>query len=160
MSKQNIQINYLWNAKIALDSSHELYQYEFKHSRKRFIGWFFIALVQFGVVGALKHNAYGFLTLGTIGVTYWYGFRWNIRKYFILRSFNKSPLANTKIILEATKDGLYKNEKIQLFYKDISKSEQLNNAIVIYHASGVIYIPNQAFQTSKERTIFKSYLNL
>ena len=101
-----IKIKYIWSKELALSSARALYEYEFKNSRKRFIGWFFIALVQFGVVGALKHNSYGFLTLGTIGLVYWYGLRWPLRKYFIEKTFEKSPLANSNIDLLIKDDGI------------------------------------------------------
>jgi len=157
MSK-SIKISYLWDKAFAIESSYNLYEYELKKSNKKYIGWFFVILSQFGVVGALKHNAYGFLVVASFGILYWYGLRWQLRKYFIIRSFDKSTLANTMILLEATTDGLYNNSKIQLLYKDILNIEQLENAIIIYHNLGTIYIPYKAFNNTKDRKLFLSYI--
>ena len=47
-----INIHYLWDKELALKSAYDIYEYELKNSNKKFIGWLFIALAQFGVVGA------------------------------------------------------------------------------------------------------------
>ena len=157
MSKP-IKISYLWDKNLAIQSSKDIYEYELKNSNKRYIGWFFIALSQFGVVSALKHNAYGLLVISTILLIYWYMLRWPIRNFFINRSFNKSNFANKKIELEATKEAILSDKKVQIPYDSIKKFIQLDNAIVIYHTLGTIYLPNSAFESSKDRTAFKSYI--
>jgi len=149
-----ININYTWNKDLAIKSAQDIYEYELKSSNKRFIGWLMIALVQFGVVGALKHGVYGFLTLGTIGAIYWYWFRWPLRKFFISKTFDKSPLANKEIALEAKEDGIYSNEQLQIDYNNISKYAKLDDAIIIYHSLGTIYIPNDAFENHKFKNKF------
>ena len=157
MSK-NIEIKYKWTKQLALTSAYDIYIYELKNSNKKFIGWFFIAMLQFGVVGAFKHNSYGFLILATIGLTYWYGLRWPLRKYFINKTFDKSPLANKQIDLIAKENGIYFNDNLEVSYLNISKFIQLDNAIVIYHNQGTIYIPNNSFKNKEDRDIFKNYL--
>jgi len=157
---KDINIKYFWDEKLTIQSSLDIYEYELKISNKKFIGWFFIALAQFGVVGALKHNAYGLLIIATIGILYWYGLRWPLRKFFILRSFKKSALANTDIMLTAKQDGIYIDNQLQIAYDSIIKSVQLTNAIVIYHTLGTIYIPNNSFENAKERKRFSSKINL
>ena len=154
-----ININYTWDRKLALNSSFDIYKYELKNSNKKFIGWFFIALAQFGVVGALKHNAYGFLVVASIGLIYWYGLRWSLRKYFINRTFIKSPLANQNIQLEATNEAILSDGKTQILYNTIIKFIQLDNAIIIYHNLGTIYLPNNSFKTKKDRIDFIKYLS-
>ena len=146
-----ININYYWDEALAIKSAKELYDYEFKSSKKRFIGWFFIGLVQFGVVGALKHNAYGFLVLGTIGVVYWYSIRWPLREYFIKKTFHKSPLANTTINLIAKEDGIYKGEDLQISKDHIKDVVKLENGIVVYYMGGNLYFPNKAFKDSDDK---------
>ena len=151
-----ININYIWDKKLALNSAYDIYNYELKNSNKKYIGWFFIAMLQFGVVGALKHNVYGFLVIATIGIVYWYGLRWTLRKYFINKTFKKSPLANKQINLIAKDDGIYLDDQLQFNYKSIKKVAILDNAIVIYHNLGTIYLPNSAFNSKKERDKFKT----
>ncbi len=153
-----IEIKYVLDEKTAIKSAYDIYRYELKNSNKKFIGLFFIALMQFGVVGALKHNVYGFLVISTIGVLYWYVFRWPLRRFFIKRSFYKSDLANQTINLVAKDDGIYKGDAIQVEYKNIYKVEQLEDAIVLYHNLGTTYIPNKAFKNSEQRGKFKKMI--
>jgi len=155
-----ININYIWDESTALKSAEDIYLYELKHSRKRFMGWFFIALVQFGVVGVFKHNSYGILMVGTIGAVYWYGFRWQLRKYFIKKTFIKSPLANKQISLEASDTEILNHTQTQIIYKDIKKLIKLDDAIIIYHKFGTIYLPNSAFSDAKNKQKFINYINL
>jgi hypothetical protein len=60
MSKK-IEIAFKWDKDSALQASKLYYDYDMKNSSKRYIGWFFVALVQFGIVGALKHDVFGLL---------------------------------------------------------------------------------------------------
>ena len=127
----------------------------YKNSNKKYIGWFFVALLQFGVVGALKHNSYGFLILSTIGLTYWYGFRWRIREYFIKKTFDKSQLANKQIELLATDDSIVSHDgNEQIPYSDIKEYKRIDDAIIIYHKIGTLYIPNSSFISYDEKEAF------
>ena len=156
----NIEINYIWDQKLALESAKILYDYELKNSNKKYLGWFFIALLQFGVVGALKHNAYGLLSISTILVVYWYNFRWPIRKYFIKKTFLKSPFANKKIKLVATDKYLQIDENSQIQYNDIKKYEQLDKGIFLDYQSGTIFLPNKAFSIVEDKNRFYKFISL
>jgi len=46
-----VEINFNWSQELALKASKLYYDYDMKNSNKRYIGWFFVALVQFGIVG-------------------------------------------------------------------------------------------------------------
>jgi hypothetical protein len=157
MSKA-ININYTLDEQTYLESSYEIYQYEFKNSSKRYIGWFFVALAQFGVVGALKHDVYGILIVSTIGLSYWYIFRWSIRKYFIKKAFYKNENVNKTLNLTIKDDGIYLDDKLQIDFSKVNKVIFLDNAIAIYHQCGVFYIPNKAFQSTKDQNKAKKIL--
>ena len=155
---KNIDIKYIWDKELAISSAATLYEYELKNSNKRYVGWIFIAIMQFGVVGAIKHNVFGLLVVGTIMVVYWYSLRWPLREYFIKRTFDKSPLANKTIHLIAKEDGIYKDDMLQISYQDIYKTVQLESSVVLYYTGGTLYIPNKAFSSAKDRKEFLSIL--
>ena len=90
MSKQ-VEASFVWSESVALRSSELFYKYEFRHSYRRYLGWLFIAMAQFGVVGALKHDAYGMLIVSSFLLLYWYGVRWQLRKRLVLSQFSGSP---------------------------------------------------------------------
>ena len=143
-----ITIKYKWDEDLAVDSSADIYDYELRNSKKRYIGWFFVALVQFSLVGAMKHQTFGLLFVSTFLIIYWYVFRWSIRKYFIKKTFTKSTLANTEIELQALKDGIYKDDELQISYDNIEDVIKLDNAVLIYHHSQTLYFPNSAFSSN------------
>ena len=67
-----IYIEYTWTKELFLKASKSAYDYELKNSPKRFLGWIFIAMAQFGVVMAMIKGAGGLLILSTIFLIYWY----------------------------------------------------------------------------------------
>ena len=73
---------------------------------------------------------------------------------FIEKTFNKSALANKQVILAAKNDGVYLDDTLQFKYDTIKKVAILDNAIVVYHNIGTIYLPNKAFSNKKDRTLF------
>jgi len=146
-------IRYTWNKDLAIKSARDSYEYELKNSNKRFIGWFFIALAQFGAVGALKHDSYGFLIVSTIGLVYWYGFRWNIRRYFINKSFDKLPNANRDIHILLKDDGLYLDHA-KISWEEIAGVILLQDGFIVYLTNSSFFIPSFAFNNADERNEF------
>lgn len=145
-----INIKYIWNEKLAIKAAQDIYEYELKKSNKRYIGWFFVALTQFAIVGALKHDAFGLLFVSTFLMIYWYILRWPIRKYFIKRTFIKSPFANKTITLQIKKDGIYKEELSQVSKNNIKDIIKLEDGIIIYYNGGNLYFPNEAFKDKRD----------
>ena len=151
---ERIQIKYIWDEKLALEASKSAYDYELKNSQKRFLGWLFIALTQFGVVLAMKQGTMGLLLLSTVLLLYWYMARWPIRKYFIKKSFNKSPLANSNFNILLQQDGLYINDNL-IDWKNISEIVSSEKGFLLYLGSDFIYIPYSSFNSLEEKSNFK-----
>ena len=63
MSKP-IKISYIWNRENVESLFEASYKYQFENSGKRFIGWLFIALLQYGIVLALKKDAFAIALFG------------------------------------------------------------------------------------------------
>jgi len=73
--------------------------------KKRFIGWLFIALMQYGVVVALKKEVFAILLFSTIMLFYWYyGKKW-IAKRRAEKSFEKSKFKDKEIKMSIDKEG-------------------------------------------------------
>ncbi len=136
-----------------LKSSEIVYNHELKHSPKRFLGWFFIALSQFGVVITLRNGTIGLLSISTILVIYWYGFRWKIREFFIKKSFKNHPYANKTIDISLENHNLYIN-KHQIEEKYIDGIVSLDEGIILYINKNGLFIPSSAFQSTEEKNSF------
>ena len=152
MSK-SIKINYIWSKELFLEASKATYEFELRHSPKRFLGWFFIAMTQFGVVGALKKDAYGLLLISTFLVVYWYFFRWRIRKFIITKTYESSHEKDTQFSMLAKKNGLEVNGSL-LTWNDITEAVSLEDGFLLYYGETFLYIPKLAFVSIEEKDLF------
>jgi len=151
-----IKIKYTWNKDVFLLASKSTYEFELKHSPKRFLGWFFLALTQFGVVGALKKDAYGLLLISTILVIYWYALRWPIRRFIIAKTYNSSSSKNHEFNLLANEKAITVDENI-ITWSEITEVISVEDAFLLYYGSSFLFIPKYAFESSDEKDRF-SYL--
>jgi len=154
MSKP-ITISYLWDKDTYLKASEIAYKYELKHSPKRFLGWIFIALTQFGVVSAMKGGAIGLLLLSSILVVYWYYFRWQIRKKILLKNFDTSNNANHQFKIIADDKGL-NIDKVDIQWSSILEVISFAEGFLLYHNDTFIFLPSKAFDSIEEKNHFTS----
>jgi len=157
MSKP-IKISYIWNQdnmKKVFDAS---YKYQFNHSAKRYIGWLFIALVQFGVVASFKKGAFELLLFSTIMIIYWYYGKKLIAKKRAMKSFKNSPFKDKKIEMSVDKDGItiLSNNNEKWKWEDIDEIIPLGDDIMIYKYPNFHYIPSNGFKSIEEKSKFKS----
>ncbi len=129
-------MKFKWDEERFLEGAKAYYDYSLKHSKKRLIGWIFIAILQFGIVMLLKQGTYGMFLLGSILTIYWYFLRWPIRKALLKIAFKKSPLANKDIEIEVNDKVLINNQKIDLI--DLIK---LENGYLLIFEKGFFYLP-------------------
>jgi len=156
MSKM-IETKFIWNEAIALKSSELFYKYEFRHSYRRYVGWVFIAMAQFGVVGALKHDAYGMLIVSSFLLFYWYVVRWQLRKRFALNSYKRSPLAGKEIETRFDDTGLLSNEQL-VAWADVDKVVEYENDFLFYTKDQANFFPKEAFVSSEDRSSLRTLI--
>ncbi len=152
MSKK-IKLVYVWDKEIFLQASKAIYDFNMKHSPKRFLGWFFIALVQFGVVGALKKDIYGLLIVSTFLVVYWYILRWPLRKNILLRGFMASDIKNHKFSIEIDENNLKIDENL-IEWQEILEVISLSSGYLLYREDSFLFFPKSAFKSSEDREKF------
>ena len=147
----------IWDEATALRSSELLYKYEFRHSYRRYVGWLFIAMAQFGVVGALKHDAYGMLILSSFLLVYWYVIRWQLRKRLARKSFKTSPLADREIEIGFDADGFVTDGGV-IPWHDVDKVVEYNGDFLFYTKEQAIFFPKKAFDSSETRTALRTLI--
>jgi len=165
MSKP-IKISYIWNRENIDKLFEASYKYQFEHSRKRYVGWFFIALLQYGIVVAFKKEAFAILLFSTIILFYWYyGKKWIARRR-AYKSFESSEFKDKKIEMSIGSDGF----SLAPFGAEASDSEAsqhwswdkvqevivLGDDIMIYKYPNFHYIPANGFESIEEKSRFKS----
>lgn len=157
MSKP-IKISYIWNRENVDRLFEASYKYQFNNSAKRFIGWFFIALLQYGVVVALKKDAFAILLFSTIMLFYWYyGKKW-ITKKRADKSFENSPFKDKKIEMSIDKNGftLISNNNEKWSWDEVQEVITLEDDIMLYKHPNFHYIPSNGFESIEEKSRFKS----
>ncbi len=152
MSKK-IKLVYVWDKEIFLQASKAIYDFNMKHSPKRFLGWFFIALTQFGVVGALNKDIYGLLIVSTFLVVYWYVLHWPLRKNILLRGFMASDIKNHKFIIEIDENNLKIDENL-IKWQEILEVISLSSGYLLYREDSFLFFPKSAFKSAEDREKF------
>ena len=155
---KTIELKYMWDKKTALLSTKLFYDYEYKYSYRRYLGWFFIAMVQFGVVGALKHDSYGMLVLSTVLVLYWYFLRFEIRKRMAMKQFNSSVLADNEVMVSLQDDGLFSEQGL-IRFENINQVVEQGKGFLIYTLHQALFFPKEAFVSSEECSRFREKMN-
>ncbi len=149
----NIKILYTWDKETYLKASEIVYKYELKDSPKRFIGWVFIAMSQFGVVQTMKGGGIGLLLLSSILILYWYYFRWEIRKLILIKNFNKLPNANYQFNILANHEGITIDNRL-IEWNKIENIISLKDGFLLYYNNSFLFFPLSAFEDIEKKNQF------
>ena len=93
MSDTTLRFTLPWDEATFLEGAKLAYDYDMGRGWRRYAGWFFIALTQFGVVAALQRGTVGLLLISTLLAIYWYGLRWPMRHRMLRRFFAREERA-------------------------------------------------------------------
>jgi len=148
-----IEVSFSMTKELALQNSKEYYDYDMRHSAKRYIGWFFVALTQFGIVGALKHNSFGLLYISTFLVLYWYYGRWLLRKRIFLRYFEKSHKEPSEIHFRIDKEGFH-SDNATISWEDVLKVVELESAFFIQTTQTTLFLQKSGFGSQEQKDAF------
>ena len=151
-----IKLDFVWDKETARKSFDELYRYEFNHSSKKYIGWLFIALLQFGVVATFKKGDISLLIFSTVVLSYWYILKKMIAKKLYLKRFENDPLKDKKIVLEADENGLhFKSHNTFWKWSEIESIEDVKNGLLLIKYPNHYFIPLNAFKSFEDKNDFK-----
>ena len=152
MSK-SISIKFQWSKELAIKASKLYYNYDMKHSSKRYVGWLFVAFVQFGIVGALKHDSFGLLYLSTFLVIYWYYGRWYLRKLMIEKYYDKLNVTTQDMIF-TLKNGKFYNKDQEISWSDILKVIEFDDGILLQTNTNTLFFEKDAFDSKNSLKAF------
>ena len=159
MSQMNIskpiRLSFLWDRENFEKAFSSAYNHQFKNSARRYVGWFFVALAQFGVVAALKGGSVGLLMLATIMLLYWYGIKKRMVHQRALKAYERSMLKNSRITLSITDEGITQNGTF-VPWEEIDGIVPVEEDMLLYYQGRSFYIPSSAFGSLEERSRLKS----
>jgi len=154
----SVRIQYVWNQENVEKLFAASYAYMFQHSARRYIGWFFVALLQFGIVALFKAGAPGLMMFSSLALLYWYpGRKWLARRRAV-RSWAQSPYRDQTIRIVADGDGLeiHTDESgAQLGWDEIDGVMSLGDDVLLLREPHLHYIPSVAFDSIDSKSRFK-----
>lgn len=150
-----ITLSFQWDREHFEKAFARSYAHQFKNSGRRYVGWFFVALAQFGVVAALKGGSIWLLMLATILLLYWYV----IKKWLVhqraLKAYENATLKNSQITLQISKEGIMQNGTLVPWEK-IEGIVPIEDDILLYYQGNTFYIPSSAFGSLEEKSRLKT----
>ncbi len=150
-----IKISYEWNEENFQKALKNSYNHQYKNSARRYIGWFFVAMAQFGVVATLKGGNIGLLMLSTILIFYWYV----AKKWFVAnrakKEFDSSPLKDKIVALEINDKGIKQDDSF-VDWEEIQGVVPIEDDILLYYKNRAFYIPSAAFESLEDKSSLKS----
>ncbi|WP_457597854.1 YcxB family protein [Hydrogenimonas sp.] len=146
-----------WDEATFLEGAKLAYDYDMRHGWRRYAGWFFIALVQFGVVGALRYGQNGLLLLSTLLVLYWYFLRWPIRQKALRRFFNSSGYAGKELRIEPEEGGICIDGQC-LPWREFRRVIASEKGYLLDMEDAFLYLPRRIFPDAETRNTFVALL--
>jgi len=153
MSKKSIKIDFEWSKEKAIEASKKFYDYDMRNSKKRYVGWLFVALTQFAIVGALKHDSYGLLYLSTFLVAYWYYGRWYLRKAMLEKFYEKQNFKDGVGHFVFDSAGLHSDEQV-IGFDDIFSVVVLVDGVLVLLQNNTLFFSRDAFASYEDYSYF------
>ncbi len=152
MSK-DIVLSFRWSKEVYMQAGKFVYDYKMNHTPKKYMGWFFIALLQFGVVGALLKGTLAILLFSTIMLIYWYYLKIRIETFYLSKKFDSEKDANKLLQVSIKDDGIDINER-KVLWSEIPLIIAEEKGYLLDHISGYIFFPSKAFKKEEDKTNF------
>jgi hypothetical protein len=127
------------------------YDYKMNHTPKKYMGWFFIALLQFGVVGALLKGTLAILLFSTILLIYWYYLKKRIERYMLSKEFEKEDDTNRILDITINKEYIDINSK-KIQWSNIVQIISGEKGYLLDHKDGFLFFPAKAFKKEEDKT--------
>ena len=152
MSK-DITLSFRWDKETYMQAGKFAFDYKMNHTPKKYMGWFFIALLQFGVVGALLKGTLAILLFSTVMLAYWYYLKIRIETFYLSKKFNSEKNANKLLQVSIKNNEIDINER-KVLWDEIPLIIAGEEGYLLDHISGYIFFPSKAFKKEEDKTNF------
>jgi len=151
-----VKISYRWDRENFDKAFSNAYTHQYKNSARRYIGWLFVAMAQFGVVAALKGGSIALLMFSTILILYWYVIKKWILKRRALAAFERSPMKDRNITLDITPEEIKQGDR-SVPWEALQGVVPVEDDIMLYDQDRAFYIPSNAFASVEDKNRIKSW---
>lgn len=153
MSDPAVSLMLPWDEVTFTEGAKLAYDYDMSRGWRRYAGWFFVTLTQFGVVAALLHESIGLLLVSTLLVIYWYGLRWPMRRLMLQHFFARGERA--QILKVALDDSGICLDKSCFPWESFQRALLADTGYLLELGRGTfLYFPKRVFADDKSREAF------
>ncbi len=151
--EQLVEVTFPWSEATYLSAGDIAYQYKMQYSYKRFIGYFFVAMIAFGVYRLYRYHDYSAIYIGTILTIYWYYIRRMLYKSRLKKQFKKEPISSAQMNIGISDSQIIINgNKIPWYH--ISRVIAHPDGFLLERAEGYPYLPASSFPSDESIRIF------
>jgi len=152
MSK-DITLSFRWDKETYMQAGEVAYEYKMFHTPKKYMGWLFIALLQFGVVGALLKGTLAILLFSTVLLVYWYYLKKMIEKSILLKKFKSDKEANKTLDITINDKEININKR-EILWDELPLIISSEKGYLLDHIGGFLFFPSKAFKCEEDKTKF------
>jgi len=106
MNDRSAPMTFPWDEKLYVTAGEIVFRYKMAYSYWKYVGYFFVALIPFGLLHVIDKGSYSLLYLGTILSIYWYIVRRYMHTVRLKKHFKKEPVSKSKMVFQIGKKGM------------------------------------------------------
>lgn len=159
MNKQRVVlIKFPWSKEIYLQAGQLAFKYQMRYTYKKYIGWFFIAMLILGAFQVLGNNSYSIIYLSIILLFYWYITKGMLQTSKLKKNFEKDPFVGMNMEFKFTPKKITINSNT-IPWSDISAVILSPKGFLLERSIGYPFVPVSAFRDDDDILSLKEMID-
>jgi len=153
VEKKTISLRYPWGEEEFVTSNRIHYQRRMKEPGFRFLGYFLLLLVAYGLFAVLAHGIYPVLAVSLLLTIYWYVLRWRIQRGRLLRDFRRKAKAVREVQWVIDEDGFRgktDDGSSEFSWDAVRKVVFSEEGFLLYQYPAILFLPRKAFASDED----------
>jgi hypothetical protein len=151
--KKTISLSYRWGEEEFLTSNRIHYRLRMKEPAFRFLGYFLVLSVAYGLFITLAHGIYPILVVTLLFALYWYVLRWRIQRGRLLKDFRTKAKAVPEVQWTIDEDG-FKGKtddgSSEFSWDTVRKAVFSEEGFLLYQYPAILFLPRKAFASDED----------
>ncbi len=145
----NITLEFPWNKDTYVKAGEIAYKYKMNYSYKKYVGYFFLAMLLYGILVSVGSQKYLILYLGTLLSIYWFYIKGMLQKSRLKKQFEKENFGNFTMKFSINKTGIKINGNF-VPWSHISLVIAHPQGFLLERKEGYPYLPATAFKSEED----------
>jgi hypothetical protein len=153
VENKTISLKYRWGEEEFLTSNRIHYRLRMKEPAFRFLGYFLVLSVAYGLFIALAHGIYPVLAATLLFAIYWYVLRWRIQRGRLLRDFKTKAKAVREVQWIVDDDGFRgktDDGSSEFSWDTVRKVVFSEEGFLLYQYPAILFLPRKAFTSDED----------